>query len=152
MKKIMIACVALLGSALALGEKKGEHKYPAVFWSPTSSASFSETQAATEHATLASSLKSLVSGDSQRVYLIRKEGMSTHDFFRIARYLEYDRAIMANHSVSFSHVGKNGFDAEAEMALEEALGGVKANQYNLDAEAEIPVLAQTFASQAENGL
>jgi hypothetical protein len=36
--------------------------------------------------------------------------------------------------------------------LEEAFGGVKANQYNLDAEAEIPVLAQTFAAQTEKDL
>jgi len=107
MKKIMIACIALLGSAMALGEKKGEHKYPAVFWSPTSQVSFSETQGATEHSAIAGTVKGLVSGETpaQRVYLIRKEGMSTHDFFRIARYLEYDRSIMVNHSIAYSQVG-----------------------------------------------
>jgi hypothetical protein len=67
--------------------------------------------------------------------------MSTHDFFRVARYLEYDRALMMNHSIAFSQVGENGFDAGAESALELALGGVKASQYNLDSEAEIPVLS-----------
>jgi hypothetical protein len=83
--------------------------------------------------------------DAQRVYLIRKEGMTTYDFFRVARYLDYDRSIMLNHSLAFSQVGENGFDSTGEAAIEESFGGKKPIQYTLEDEAEIPVLAQTLA-------
>lgn len=74
--------------------------------------------------------------------------MSTHDFFRVARYLDYDRSWMMNHSVAFTQVGDNGFDVSGETALELALGGAKASQYNLDSETEVSVLAQTIAAQS----
>ncbi len=144
MKKIMFAMAALLGATLALGEKKHHTKYPAVFWSEARLSGFSERQDKADFAGVAEAVKGLANGESnkaKRVYVIRKEGMTTHDFFRVARYLEYDRALMMNHSIAFSQVGENGFDQAAENALELALGGVKASQYNLDTEAEIPVLA-----------
>ena len=157
MKKIMFACAALLGVAVSLGEKKSDKQYPAVFWSASRLKGFSERQEKVEHATIASSVKDLVFGnaeesDAQRVYVIRKEGMTTYDFFRIARYLDYDRSVMLNHSLAFSEVGENGFDLTGESALEEAFGGVKASQYTLEAEAEIPVLAQTLAEQTDKNL
>jgi hypothetical protein len=80
-------------------------------------------------------------GETDRVFVIRKEGMSTHDFFRVARYLDYDRSWMMNHSVAFTQVGDNGFDVSGEAALELALGGAKASQYNLDSETEVSLLA-----------
>jgi len=150
MKKIVFACAALLGVAVSLGEKKAHEQYPAVFWSASRLNGFTERKEQVEHATIASTVKNLVFGnaeesDAQRVYVIRKEGMTTYDFFRVARYLDYDRSVMLNHSLAFSQVGENGFDLVGESALEEAFGGVKPSQYTLEAEAEIPVLAQTIA-------
>ena len=158
MKKIMFA-IALVGAALAYGEKKSDHKYPAVFWSQSRLHGFREYSDQVGHATVAETVKGLVFGEAgentlaaQRVYVIRKEGMSTHDFFRVARYLDYDRNVMLNHSIAFAEVGQSGFDAVAETALEEAFGGVKATQYTLDSEAEIPILAQTLADNADKNL
>ena len=157
MKKIMFACAALLGVAVTLGEKKSYQKYPAVFWSSSRLNAFNERREQVHQSTIASTIKDMVFGnaeesDAQRVYVIRKEGMTTHDFFRVARYLDYDRSVMLNHSLAFSEVGENGFDLAGESALEEAFGGVKPSQYTLEAEAEIPVLAQTLAEQTDKNL
>ena len=133
MKKIMFAMAALLGAAFALGEKKHHNKYPAVFWSEAHQNEFSEKHDEATFSGVADAVKNLV-GDStanttsvERVYVIRKEGMTTQDFFRAARYLEYDRSIMMNHSIAFSQVGKKGFDNEGEAALENAFGGIKSS-------------------------
>lgn len=53
MKKIMFACAALLGMAVALGEKKSHHKYPAVFWSSASLNEFAENSEHVDHSTVA---------------------------------------------------------------------------------------------------
>jgi hypothetical protein len=117
MKKIMFAAAALLGVAFAYGEKKSDEKYPAVFWSQSRLHGFRESSEKAEHSTVAETIKGLVFGkpeeaatEAQRVYVIRKEGMSTYDFFRVARYLDYDRSVMLNNSIAFSEVGENGFD------------------------------------------
>ena len=78
--------------------------------------------------------------------------MSTYDFFRVARYLDYDRSVMLNNSIAFSEVGENGFDLKAEAVLEETFGGIKATQYTLDSDAEIAVLAQTISAETDKSL
>ena len=116
MKKIMFAAAALMGVAFAYGEKKSDEKYPAVFWSQSRLNGFRENSEKVEFSTVADTVKGLVFGkpeeatEAQRVYVIRKEGMSTYDFFRVARYLDYDLSVMLNNSIAFSEVGENGFD------------------------------------------
>ena len=158
MKKIMFAAAALLGIAFGYGEKKSDSKYPAVFWSQSRLHGFRENSEKADHATVADTVKGLVYGnpeettEAQRVFVIRKEGMSTYDFFRVARYLDYDRSVMLNNSIAFSEVGENGFDLKAEAVLEETFGGIKATQYTLDSDAEISVLAQTIAAETDKSL
>ena len=159
MKKIMFAAAALLGVAFGLGEKKSDEKYPAVFWSQSRLNGFRESSEKVEHSSVAETLRGLVYGkpeevgtEAQRVYVIRKEGMTTYDFFRVARYLDYDRSVMLNNSIAFSEVGENGFDLKAEAVLEETFGGIKATQYTLDSDAEIAVLAQTISAETDKSL
>jgi hypothetical protein len=42
MKKIVIACAALLGAVVSLGEKRSDEQYPAVFWSASRLKGFTE--------------------------------------------------------------------------------------------------------------
>lgn len=54
------------------------------------------------------------------LYIISKDGMTTREFFRIARTLDYDRDVMLNHSLAFSNVSTTGFDEHAETLVLEA--------------------------------
>jgi hypothetical protein len=101
-----------------------------------------------------SALHGLVNGNNQveRVYLIRKEGMTTRDFFHTARFLNYDRKVLMNSSVAFANVGDAGFNTSFDSLFATNFGGLNATQYTVESEDEIPVLAQTLASQTEKNL
>ncbi len=72
--------------------------------------------------------------------------MTTRELFRNARYMEYDRESLLNHSVAFTNFSLNGFDALAESELATAFS-FNATHYTLDDENEIPVLADALSQK-----
>lgn len=82
------------------------------------------------------------------MFIIRKDGMTTRDLLKAAKYLEYDRDTMFNHSIAFPYVETEGFDQETADLLAQTLG-VKAEEYALDSKDEIPVLAEQLASDTD---
>jgi hypothetical protein len=128
MKKILFTLAAasmmLIGSALAdksdisgaknIDIEKLRNKkvaYPAIFWTQTGSHAFEETSTQVEHGDLISKVKGLVYDAegkvlAPRVFIIRKEGMTTKEIFRNARHFEYDRGMLLNHSVAFTNVSE----------------------------------------------
>ncbi len=172
MKKILFTLAAaslmLIGSVLANSEISGaknldieKHRnkkvsYPAVFWSQTGTQAFEETSTQVEHGDLLSKVKGLVY-DSEgkviapRVFIIRKEGMTTKDIFRNARYFDYDRGMLLNHSVAFTNVSEYGFDSKADQILSQFFS-VNATQYTLDQEDEISVLAEALSKKSNDKL
>jgi hypothetical protein len=40
---------------------------------------------------------------ASRLFIIKKEGLTTRELFRNARYMEYDRQNLLNHSVAFTN-------------------------------------------------
>lgn len=83
---------------------------------------------------------------ASRIIIIRKEGLTTRDLFRNARYLDFDRAQIMNHSVAFTNVSRDGFDMAGDLEFDNILG-YNITQYTLDDENEIPVLAEALASK-----
>jgi len=57
--------------------------------------------------------------------------MTTKELFRNARYLDYDRGMLMNHSVAFTNTSEFGFDSKAAQILSQVFG-VNATQYTLD--------------------
>lgn len=173
MKKILFTIAAslmLIGSAIAQGNgeisgaknkdieahRNKKNSYPAVFWSQTGTQVFEETSSQVEHGDLFSKVKGLVYNSERqviapRVFIIRKEGMTTKEIFRIAGHFEYDRGMLLNHSVAFTNVSEFGFDSKADQILSKAFG-VNATQYTLDQEDEISVLAEALAKKSDDKL
>ena len=72
--------------------------------------------------------------------------MTTRELFRNARYMDYDRESLLNHSVAFTNFSLNGFDSLAESELATAFS-FNATHYTLDDENEIPVLADALSQK-----
>ena len=77
--------------------------------------------------------------------------MTTKEIFRNARFFDYDRGMLLNHSVAFTNVSEFGFDSKADQILSQVFG-VNATQYTLDQEDEISVLAETLAKKSADKL
>ena len=152
MKKILFAVATslfMLGSVLAK-EPYGRQKavtYPAVFWSELGTQEFQEIQTESTQSEVISKVKELSQNShASRIIIIRKEGLTTRELFRNARYLDFDRALIMNHSIAFTNVSTDGFDQVADLELESTLG-YNITQYVIDEENEIPVLAEALASK-----
>ena len=154
MKKILLAAVATASLILSVQadsrpNENNKHQkkvsYPAVFWSEHSEKLFEEIQADTSASTVISKVKGLADeSQATRLFIIRKQGMTTRELFRNARYMDYDRESLLNHSVAFTNFSLNGFDGEAETELASAFS-FNATHYTLDDENEIPVLADALS-------
>jgi hypothetical protein len=149
MKKILFAIATslfMLGSVLAK-EPYGRQKavtYPAVFWSELGTQEFQEIQTESSQSEVISKVKELSQNShASRIIIIRKEGLTTRELFRNARYLDFDRALIMNHSIAFTNVSTDGFDQVADLELESTLG-YNITQYVIDEENEIPVLAEAL--------
>lgn len=155
MKKILLAAVATASLILSVQadrpNENNKHQkkvsYPAVFWSEHSEKVFEEIHTDSSASTVISKVKGLAD-DSQatRLFIIRKQGMTTRELFRNARYMEYDRESLLNHSVAFTNFSLNGFDGQAESELATAFS-FNATHYTLDDENEIPVLADALSQK-----
>jgi hypothetical protein len=155
MKKILFTAVAIATLMLSVSADNKRPKrisYPAVFWTEHSQRTFEEVHDDSAASTVISKLKNLTyDAHADRVFIIRKEGMTTRELFRNARYMDYDREALLNHSVAFTNFSLNGFDSQAESTLVSAFA-VNATHYTLDDENEISVLADTLAGKPSEKL
>lgn len=87
---------------------------------------------------------------ASRLFVIRKEGLTTNDMLKAAQYLEYDRAHMFNHTVAFLDV-TGGFDQQGDVVMKTMLG-VTPTEYVLQSKDEISVLASQLAVSSNAAL
>jgi hypothetical protein len=151
MKKILLATLAVaLTTANYTPNPQLDIQYPFVMWSKTAIPTFSENADQITAATLVEQVHSSVFNEdgslkATRLFIIRKDGLTTRDTLKAAKYFEYDRDVMFAHSVAFPWVESEGFDSTNDALLSKSLG-VQASEYQLDSADEIPVLAEQLAA------
>lgn len=155
MKKILIASVLLLGTALATYKRPEDPQYPFVIWSKTAVASYWEDLKPSGQQTVVDKVKeTLISpmGElkAQRMYILRKEQLTTRDLLKNINALTFDSELMMKHSLAFADVA-DGFGPEAESLLETALS-TKTHQYSLHNPEELPALIEALAAKTEPSL
>lgn len=108
MKRIIFAAAATLMFSAVIAANYNKRpkrvKYPAVFWTEHSEKAFEETHSDTPTSLIVDKVKALADeSNASRLFIIKKEGLTTRELFRNARYMEYDRQNLLNHSVAFTN-------------------------------------------------
>ena len=145
MKKILFTTAALvLSSVFAVDTNKNptDVKYPFLMWSETTIQSFEEIGVKATHEEFIPKLKERTEG-AQRLFIIKKDGMTTRDLLKNVRFFEYDRMMMFNHSNAFPDI-EGGFTAVTEQKIEEVLGA-KPQSFTLESADELSILAEHLA-------
>jgi hypothetical protein len=152
MKKILLASLAAVSCVLAnyTPNPQLDIQYPFVMWSKTAIPEFSENANQITAAFLADQIHSTVYNQdgtlkATRLFILRKNGFTTRDALKSAKYFEYDREVMFHHSIAFPWVETEGCTSANDAIISQSLG-VTAKEYQLDAATEIPVLAEQLAS------
>ena len=158
MKKILFASLALVSTVFAnlTPNVDLDVQYPFVMWSKTAIPAFQEWDGQINATSLSGEIYSTVynpdgSLKASRVFIIRKDGMTTRDTLKAAKYFEYDHDTMFSHSVAFPWVETEGFDSTNDAVVAKKLG-VQATEYSLESADEISVLAEKLASDTSNSL
>jgi len=144
MRKIL-ATLGLLSAVCANLEpnKALEVQYPFMLWSSTCVPAFEEFDNQVSTQSLLQQVHGAIyDGAGQlkasRLFLIRKDGLTTRDVLKSARELNYDRDTMFHHSLAFAYVETEGFTNDELLA--QALGVIPSEHHVSSAE-EVPALA-----------
>lgn len=114
-----------------------------MFWTEHSDKAFEESHEDTPSSLIVNKVKALADdSNATRLFIIRKEGLTTRELFRNARYMDYDRESLLNHSVAFTN-----FSGEFDESTLASTFEFNATHYTLDDENEIPVLADALAGK-----
>ena len=130
MKKILASAVSLLATVAFANYTPNAQldiQYPFVMWSKTAIPEFAENADQITAATLVDAVHNTVfntdgSLKATRVFIIRKDGLTTRDTLKAAKYFDYDRDVMFSHSVAFPWVETEGFDSTNDALLSKSLG------------------------------
>lgn len=150
MKKILLATLCAIAHANYTPNPQLGEQYPFVMWSKTAIPTFSENADQITAASLVEQVHSTVYNEdgslkATRLFIIRKDGLTTRDTLKAAQYFTYDREVMFAHSVALPWVETEGFSSDNDSLLSKSLG-VQASEYQLDSADEIPVLAEQLAA------
>ncbi len=123
-------------------------------WSESRIQGFEEIFTEASSQDIASKVRATVFGpaeqlEASRLFLLRKDGLTTRDLIRSIQYLQYDHEAITNHSVAYVYVETEGFDNNDEGVLAKALG-VSPAEHTISSEDQIPALAQSLASDTDN--
>lgn len=156
MKKILLATLCALAHANYTPNPQLDVQYPFIMWSKTAIPTFSENADQISPATLIEQVHSNVynmdgSLKATRLFIIRKDGLTTRDTLKAAKFFEYDRDVLFSHSIALPWVETEGFTSSNDALLSKSLG-VQANEYQLDSADEIPVLAEQLAADTSANL
>lgn len=158
MNKILFASLAAISTVFGnyTPNPTLDVQYPFVMWSKTAIPAFTEWDGQINATNLVSQVHSTVFGEdgslkATRVYIIRKDGMTTRDTLKAAKFFDYDRNDMFSHSVAFPWVESEGFTSENDSLLSQSLG-VKASEYQLDSADEISILAKKLGDDTSSTL
>ena len=154
MRKIL-ATLGMLGAVCANLEpnKALEIQYPFMLWSSTCVPAFEEFDGQVSSQSLLQRVHGAIyDGAGQlkasRLFLIRKDGLTTRDMLKSAQYLNYDRETMFHHSLAFAFVETEGFTSPNDVLLAQALG-VTPSEYQINSAEEVPALASTLAADTD---
>ena len=143
MRKIL----ATLGLLTAACAATLEAQYPFMLWSSTCVPAFEEFDAQVSSQSLVERVHGALSdGKASRLFLIRKEGLTTRDVLRSARDLNFDRETMFQHALAFPYVDTQGLTDDALLA--QALG-VTPSQHHINSVEEVPALAAELAADTD---
>lgn len=156
MKKVLFSAVAMLGAVLAQEPIDASIQYPFLMWSESRIQGFEEIFTEASSQEIASRVHQTVFGpgeqlEASRVFLLRKDGLTTRDLIRSIQYLQYDHDAITNHSVAYVYVETLGFDNDDEGVLSKSLG-VPPTEHSIESADQISALAQSLAADQSTSL
>ena len=122
-------------------------------WSESRIQGFEEIFTEATSQDIATKVRSTIFGageqlEASRLFLLRKDGLTTRDLIRSVQYLQYDHDAITNHSVAYVYVETEGFDNSDEGVLAKSLV-VRPQEHVISSADQIPALAAALAEDSD---